>query len=504
MYLGSSDSQAQSVSRVLQNRMTAYESLQSTLREFAFASPSLSGHTYDSAKAYSQQVLTPLLQGCILLDEAIKEACLQLPAMYRNQVDSIDLKESELVENIYRSDRLIGRYQELIRIEYHRDSPDYGHIHCLRQGEANHQQLKMRLEEKLRKLREFNTNSSHIFSNITALADAVNTGLSQAKTAWNASSKSFMIPPKSEMKWAEDVNGKWKQRIDIVEAGIDYLIKPDFISKGAETIHPHAKTAYLMGKNFLSAVSKDYKKSGFMKYGKMGMKTNDDLKIAWRSVKKLAKDKNWKWYKNLGSKWKKGSFNQFLNTVNHSVTSKVANFKVFGKYPVKNINAMLGKITDPIKTYGTKLFKTVSKSKIANKLKFLGKAAKTLGWVAMGVDITVTSIREYNNKDSRAYGSVGKSLIHAGVAQLKSAGPIEGAMAGATFFGPPGAIVGFIGGALNTVWGIVAPQHKDKMYSGLQNLLDDGYDTVKQGLGKAVKGTWKTMTSWFGGGLKHA
>ena len=116
---------------------------------------------------------------------------------------------------------------------------------------------------------------------------------------------------------------------------MDYLIKPDFISKGAGAIHPYAKTAYLMGKNFMSAVSKDYTKSGFMKYGKLGKKANENLQTAWRSMKKIAKNKNWKWYAKLGSKWKKGSFNQFLRTFHHSIISKVAKFKVFGKYPVK-------------------------------------------------------------------------------------------------------------------------------------------------------------------------
>ena len=179
------------------------------MAQFSFASPSLSGHTYDSAKVYSQQVLTPLLRGCILLDEAIKEACLQLPARYRQQVDCIDLKESELVEKIYRADRLIGRYQELIQIENHRDSPDYNYIYCLRQGESNQRQLRMRLEEKLRKLREFNTNSSQIFSTISTLADAVNTGLRQAKTAWNVNSQTFTIPPASELGWVESIEKRW-------------------------------------------------------------------------------------------------------------------------------------------------------------------------------------------------------------------------------------------------------------------------------------------------------
>lgn len=34
--------------------------------------------------------------------------------------------------------------------------------------------------------------------------------------------------------------------------------------------------------------------------------------------------------------------------------------------------------------------------------------------------------------------------------------------------------------------------------------LDDAYDAVRNGLGKAVKGTWNSVTSWFGGGAKYA
>ncbi|NQO46368.1 hypothetical protein HO965_06300 [Streptococcus suis] len=34
--------------------------------------------------------------------------------------------------------------------------------------------------------------------------------------------------------------------------------------------------------------------------------------------------------------------------------------------------------------------------------------------------------------------------------------------------------------------------------------LDDAYDAVRNGLGKAVKGTWNMVASWFRGGLKHA
>lgn len=125
----------------------------------------------------------------------------------------------------------------------------------------------------------------------------------------------------------------------------------------------------------------------------------------------------------------------------------------------------------------------------------------------MVADVSITSIWEYNDKNSRAYGSVGKSLIHAGVAQLKSAGPIGGAMAGAAIGGPIAPItatIGFIAGTANTVWGIVSPDTKNAFYSGVQNVLDDGYDFIADGVGKAVKGTWNSVTSWFGGGAKYA
>ncbi|HEM3598866.1 TPA: hypothetical protein U1C28_001992 [Streptococcus suis] len=506
MYLGQSDYQAGTASSVLSNRISAYKSIQTSLQSF-INTGNLQGLTYQSAKNYSSQILIPLIQGCILLDEAVKEACAKLPREYRSQVDSIDLREDELREKIRQAGMMASRYEYLSSLERQKDKPNWSRESDLSLTARRYMEVERRLQEKLQKLLAFNSQSAQYFASAEPLLASVQQGLNQCRTSWDARTQSFIIPDKKALSWVKDINNKWKKRVDIVDIGIDYLIKPDFISKGAGAIHPYAKTTYLMGKSFMSAISKDYKKSGFMKYGKLGNIANDDLNTAWRSMKKFAKAKNWKWYKNLGSKWKKGSFNQFLNTVNHSATSKVANFKVFGKYPVKNINSMLGKITDPIKTYGTKLFKSVTKSKLASKLKFLGKATKTLGWVTMVADVSITSIREYNDKNSRSYGSVGKSLIHAGVAQLKSAGPIEGAMAGAAIGGPIAPItatIGFIAGTANTVWGVVSPNTKNAVYSWVQNGLDNGYDAVKNGLGKAVKGTWNTVASWFGGGLKHA
>lgn len=96
MYLGQSDYQAGTASSVLSNRISAYKSIQTSLQSF-INTGNLQGLTYQSAKNYSSQILIPLIQGCILLDEAVKEACAKLPREYRSQVDSIDLEKMNCV-----------------------------------------------------------------------------------------------------------------------------------------------------------------------------------------------------------------------------------------------------------------------------------------------------------------------------------------------------------------------------------------------------------------------
>ena len=187
MYLGSSDQQASSTQHVLQNHINAYQQLQTALSQFTVNSPSLSGVTYQSAKAYSSQVLTPLLRASILLDEAIIAACRKLPSEYRSSVDSVDLRESDLVDRIARADRIVGRYQDLINIEYQRKKPNWSRIQNLQTARSNQQTVKRKLEEKLRKLRAFHQSSPQIFSQIAGLHSAVQQGIRQSQQSWNAS-----------------------------------------------------------------------------------------------------------------------------------------------------------------------------------------------------------------------------------------------------------------------------------------------------------------------------
>ncbi len=113
----------------------------------------------------------------------------------------------------------------------------------------------------------------------------------------------------------------------------------------------------------------------------------------------------------------------------------------------------------------------------------------------MGYDV-VTNL---NKEKGDTFQKVGKSVVHVGVNQLKSAGPIEGALAGAAFGGPIAPVttaVGFIAGTANAVWGAISPESKDKVYGAIEKGGDwvvDKIDDVGKSIGKAAQGTWNRV-----------
>lgn len=211
MNLGQSDHQAQGVTAVLSNRINAYETIRSSLQTFIGTS-NLQGHAYQSAKDYSSQVLIPLLKGCILLDEAIREACAKLPSEYRSRVDVISLKESNLNDNIDRAQSMINSYQNLIDWEYCREEPDYHYISNLRGLRNSYQELHVELTLKRDKLVAFSGSSPSLFSDIHSLLEAVQQGLRQASLSWDSKTGTFKISDEVGMAWADGLNRPWQHR----------------------------------------------------------------------------------------------------------------------------------------------------------------------------------------------------------------------------------------------------------------------------------------------------
>ena len=258
----------------------------------------------------------------------------------------------------------------------------------------------------------------------------------------------------------------------------------------------HGKNSYYT-KNFV-AILKLMKPGAltqgkFSTYGKYGDKTFNYLMQDWRAIKKYLKGLDTPAAQKLLSQMD-GSFNQFLKNV-----EKLKDFKGVAKY-TKPLGEAAGWVTDVTKKgvgkLGTKL----------TKLKPLGKFASKAGWVAMAVDVGYDGFKAYKDKNSAAYHNIGKSAVHAGVSQLKSAGPLEGALAGAAWGGPVGAGVGFVAGGINALGGVFFPKQKDALYGALEKGGDWVVDKIDDGLksaGKAVQGAWKNVTSFFGG-KKHA
>lgn len=376
MNLGSSDNQAHSVSDVFSNRIHSYENIQNSLNRF-MNTANLQGNAYSAARNYTQYVLIPLLKGCILLDEALKESSSKLPEEYRSRVDVIDLSEDELNRQIMNANNMILDYERLIDQERAKTNLNVINFISLGFQKGNYEKLKQTLERKLAKLIEFNSYSVQIFSHIDFLMDNIHQGLQHTKKVWDSNNRMISASEITLMPWASELSTEWLRR-KILTGVKDFFMNPDFIEDKLAGIHPGFKTAFTMTKNFGNAVTKEYTKNMFLKYGNAGKKVNENFNSLWRLMKKTAREKNWEWYNKLGPKWRHGSFNNVLNTLQHTVINKLSNLKI-GSVKVKQISEFIGTITEPIKTTFEKIGTAIKNSKWYSKLKFLGKFAKISG-----------------------------------------------------------------------------------------------------------------------------
>lgn len=500
MYLGSSDQQASSVGKVLQQRITAYKSLQRALEQLVSSSPDLSGHTYASAKRYSEQVLIPLMRGCILLDEAIKEACAAFPNDYRRQVDSVDLKESELVDQISRSDRIIGCYVELIDLEYRQELPNCSYIANLKSGESNQRQVKRKLEEKLLKLREFDSNSRHLFSSIAALAEAVNTGIRQTKTSWNGTSQTFTLPRALDLEWTKVVEKRWTQREEKAsklklqqaaeklsrETGIKYEDAYRFVMDGVLSDENKNKiksvkklVKYTKGGLYIVSSGRYYWKHSGKHYWK-----NTPNKT-WNIWKASKNDPNFdkggikgKHFSKKGARYtdlpgikqlkKSETVQSLISKISKDNQGKLT--KV-GK-GLKKVDKELSNISSKLKSYehgrlnrdlkmmkennlGKSLGKFGKVGKAASKvLKFAGKGLKVAGWVGAAINVkdSVETYKKkgYSNEQTAALTARKVAVDTATTVVGSNIGRVTGAVIGQAVIPIPGvgAAIGSVAGSI--------------------------------------------------------
>lgn len=249
MYLGDSDRQNQSVSSIIKSRSNHYNNLQGTLVQFSYSSPFLSGVTYNSAKNYSQKILIPLIQAGMLLDEAVKEGCEAFTKKYREEVDTVDLQESELLKKINRAENFVNQSRDLMSLEFRNEHPNATYLRNLQRIEDNHLETKRLLEEKLAKLRAFNSNSRTMFAKADELYQLVQKGINEATHSWSEVGRSYLLNEKSIETWMESIDQHWinssyymAQMAEIVKKGKN--MSKDEFERLKNYLEGHPKVAF--------------------------------------------------------------------------------------------------------------------------------------------------------------------------------------------------------------------------------------------------------------------
>ena len=211
MILGSAQSQTNSIKNLTTSQIGSYQQIQQALSNFMFQTNSLQGVAYDSAKAYCGSVLTPLIEGCILLNRAIEKANEEYINKYTSEVYGESLKQSDLERLIDETKSQIALNENLLNEQFEQDPVDLSEVSNLQEKIDSYRKIQRDLEEKLSKLLAFDANSVSIFQEVDVLSYSVAQGIALAQRSWSPTLKTFMLPSKNEMGWVGTIKEIWEK-----------------------------------------------------------------------------------------------------------------------------------------------------------------------------------------------------------------------------------------------------------------------------------------------------
>ena len=248
MSLGNSTSQGSSTSSISSSRISAYNGAISSLNSFIGAS-NLKGKAYNSAKDYASTVLIPLIQGAILLSEAVSNAVTTFPSSYTSEVAEEDLDSEVLEAQIATYQAAYDRSSAWLTSEMSKEVLNESSILRAEQSMARNLGKVTELQEKLDKLMAFNASSPSLFDEISGLYSAVSQGLSQVNNSFSSYNGTFSLPSKEELSWATTITTAWEERekvIEVLQKGgqfstEDAQLISDYLGAGVEA----DKTIYL-------------------------------------------------------------------------------------------------------------------------------------------------------------------------------------------------------------------------------------------------------------------
>ena len=205
VYRGSLDSQATSTGTMVEQQLKAYEALGNSLSQIENSASRLSGTAYDSFRTFITSVVQPLKEAGVVLAEATQESVKKLPESYSSEVANEDLQEEKLVSDIENCDRLIAENQAAIseisasKYKGTSEAQKFQRIQGLEKLGSIFQSARNELQDKLNKLRAFNTSSPEIFGDIEVLSNAIQTGISQINLAWDPNTGTYTVP--TDLSW---------------------------------------------------------------------------------------------------------------------------------------------------------------------------------------------------------------------------------------------------------------------------------------------------------------
>ncbi len=205
VYRGSLNSQATSTGTMIEQQLKAYEALGNSLSQIENSASLLSGKAYDSFRTFITSVVQPLKEAGVVLAEATQESVKKLPESYSSEVANEDLQEEKLVSDIENCDRLIAENQAAIseisasKYKGTSEAQKFQRIQGLEKLGSIFQSARNELQDKLNKLRAFNTSSPEIFGDIEVLSNAIQTGISQINLAWDPNTGTYTVP--TDLSW---------------------------------------------------------------------------------------------------------------------------------------------------------------------------------------------------------------------------------------------------------------------------------------------------------------
>lgn len=205
VYRGSLDSQATSTGTMVEQQLKAYEALGKSLSQIENSASGLSGTAYDSFRTFITSLVQPLKEAGVVLAEATQESVKKLPESYSSEVANEDLQEEKLVSDIENCDRLIAENQAAIseisasKYKGTSEAQKFQRIQGLEKLGSIFQSARNELQDKLNKLRAFNTSSPEIFGDIEVLSNAIQTGISQINLAWDPNTGTYTVP--TDLSW---------------------------------------------------------------------------------------------------------------------------------------------------------------------------------------------------------------------------------------------------------------------------------------------------------------